>query len=190
MMNPSGLTVTAPTDREIVMTRVFSAPRKLVFDAWTKPELVKRWLLGPPGWTMPVCEIDLRVGGKYRFEWRGQDGTVMGMGGVYREIVIPERIINTQLFDEDWTGGETLARSFLSSAMAKPRSRTKFSIPRAKLATARSKPTWRRASKPDTPGSTKFSGRWTDARSGVLVAQASACVVLRSSSFQFKITQA
>jgi uncharacterized protein YndB with AHSA1/START domain len=108
MMNPVGLTVTTPTDREIVMTRVFSAPRKLVFDAWTKPELVKRWLLGPPGWTMPVCEIDLRVGGKYRFEWRGQDGTVMGMGGVYREIVIPERIVSTQLFDEDWTGGETL----------------------------------------------------------------------------------
>jgi uncharacterized protein YndB with AHSA1/START domain len=108
MMNPAGLIVTTPTDREIVMTRVFNAPRKLVFDAWTKPELVKRWLLGPPGWTMPICEIDLRVGGKYRFEWRGQDGTVMGMGGVYREIVIPERIVNTQLFDEDWTGGETL----------------------------------------------------------------------------------
>src|SRR5260370_28813588 len=108
MTNPLGLTVTTPTDREIVMTRVFNAPRKLVFDAWTKPELVKRWLLGPPGWTMPVCEIDLCVGGKYRFEWRGQDGTVMGMGGVYREIVIPERIVNTQLFDEDWTGGETL----------------------------------------------------------------------------------
>jgi len=108
MMNAAGLIVTTPTDREIVMTRVFNAPRKLVFDAWTKPELVKRWLLGPPGWTMPVCEIDLRVGGKYRFEWLGQDGTVMGMGGVYREIVIPERIVNTQLFDQDWTGGETL----------------------------------------------------------------------------------
>jgi len=95
-------------EREIVMTRIFNATCDLVFDALTKPELVKRWLLGPPGWTMPVCEIDLCVGGKYRFEWRGQDGTVMGMGGVYREIVIPERIINTQLFDEDWTGGETL----------------------------------------------------------------------------------
>jgi uncharacterized protein YndB with AHSA1/START domain len=108
MMNSAGLTVTTPTDCEIVMTRIFNAPRKLVFDAWTKPELVKRWLLGPPGWTMPVCEIDLRVGGAYRFEWLGQDGTVMGMGGIYREIVIPERIVNTQLFDADWTGGETL----------------------------------------------------------------------------------
>jgi uncharacterized protein YndB with AHSA1/START domain len=112
-MNTGGLIVTTPTDREIVMTRVFNAPRRLVFDAWTKPELVKRWLLGPPGWTMPVCEIDLRVGGAYRFEWLSQDGTVMGMGGVYREIVIPERIVNTQLFDQDWTGGETLGTLLL-----------------------------------------------------------------------------
>ena len=55
-----------PSDREIMMTRVFDAPRELVFDALTKPELVKRWLLGPDGWSMPVCEIDLRVGGAYR----------------------------------------------------------------------------------------------------------------------------
>jgi uncharacterized protein YndB with AHSA1/START domain len=108
MMNTGALKVTTPTDREIVMTRVFDAPRELIFDAWTKPELVKRWLLGPPGWTMPVCEIDLRVGGAYRFEWLGQDGTVMGMSGVYREIMFPERIVSTQLFDQDWTGGETL----------------------------------------------------------------------------------
>jgi uncharacterized protein YndB with AHSA1/START domain len=107
-MDTGKLIVTMPSDLGITMTRVFDAPRKLVFDAWTKPELVRRWLLGPPGWTMPVCEIDLRVGGAYRFEWLGQDGTRMGMGGVYREIVIPERIVNTQLFDVDWTGGETL----------------------------------------------------------------------------------
>jgi uncharacterized protein YndB with AHSA1/START domain len=113
MINPGGLIVTTPTDREIVMTRIFNAPRKLVFDAWTKPELIKRWLLEPPGWTMPVCEIDLRVGGAYRFEWLGEDGTVMGMGGVYREIVFPERIVNTQLFDQDWTGGETLGTLLL-----------------------------------------------------------------------------
>ena len=112
-MNTGGLIVTTPTDHEIVMTRVFNAPRKLIFDAWTKPELVKRWLLGPPGWTMPVCEIDLRVGGAYRFEWLSQDGTTMGMGGVYREIVFPERIVSTQLFDQDWTGGETLGTLLL-----------------------------------------------------------------------------
>ncbi len=114
MKDTGKLIVTTPTDREIVMTRVFAAPRNLVFDAWTNPELVRRWLLGPPGWTMPVCEIDLRVGGAYRFEWLGQDGTVMGMGGVYREIVIPERIVNTQLFDRDWTGGEALGTLLLT----------------------------------------------------------------------------
>jgi uncharacterized protein YndB with AHSA1/START domain len=100
--------VTAPSAREIVMTRVFGAPRHLVFDAWTNPELLKQWLLGPPGWTMPVCEIDLRVGGRYRYVWRGPDGTEMGMGGVHREVVVPERIVNTQLFDQDWTGGKTV----------------------------------------------------------------------------------
>jgi uncharacterized protein YndB with AHSA1/START domain len=113
-MDTGKLIVTTPSDREITMTRVFDAPRNLVFDAWTKPELVRRWLLGPPGWTMPVCEIDLKVGGAYRFEWLGQDGTRMGMGGVYREIVIPERIVNTQLFDVDWTGGETLGTLLLT----------------------------------------------------------------------------
>src|SRR5712692_1806560 len=65
------LKVTTPSDREIAMTRVFDAPRRLVFDACTKPELVKRWLLGPPGWSMPVCEVDLQVGGAYRYVWRG-----------------------------------------------------------------------------------------------------------------------
>ena len=70
MKNTGTMKVTTPTDREIVMTRVFDAPRGLVFDALTKPELVKRWLLGPPGWAMPVCEIDLKVGGAFRYVWR------------------------------------------------------------------------------------------------------------------------
>jgi uncharacterized protein YndB with AHSA1/START domain len=118
-MDTGKLIVTTPSDREIAMTRVFAAPRNLVFDAWTKPDLVRRWLLGPPGWTMPVCEIDLRIGGAYRFEWLGQDGTRMGMGGVYREIVIPERIVNTQLFDVDWTGGETLGTLLLTEHAGK-----------------------------------------------------------------------
>ena len=95
-------------DREIVMTRIFNAPRDLVFDALTKPELVKRWLLGPPGWSMPVCEIDLKVGGKYRYVWRNEDGREMGMGGTYKEIARPERIVNTELFDEAWYEGESL----------------------------------------------------------------------------------
>ena len=103
------LTITTPGDREIVITRAFDAPRRLVFDAYTKPDLVRRWLLGPSGWTMPVCEIDLRVGGKFRYLWRKDSGTEMGMGGIYREIVAPERLVCTELFDDDWTGGETLS---------------------------------------------------------------------------------
>src|SRR5262245_50355370 len=95
-------------EREVVITRTFDALRSLVWDAHTKPELLKRWLTGPPGWTFAVCEMELRVGGKYRWVWRGPDGTEMGMGGVHREIVPLERIVNTQLFDQDWTGGEAI----------------------------------------------------------------------------------
>lgn len=105
---PGKLNVTTPSDREICLVREFAAPRLLVWDCHTKPELVRKWLLGPPGWTMPVCEIDLRVGGKYRYEW-AKDGATMGMGGVFREVVAPERLASSELFDQDWTGGETLA---------------------------------------------------------------------------------
>jgi uncharacterized protein YndB with AHSA1/START domain len=102
------LTLTTPSDREVTVTRVFHAPRALLWRTHTEPELVKKWLAGPPGWTMEVCEIDLRVGGRYRYAWRKDDGTTMGMGGVCVEIVAPERIVNTQLFDQDWTGGEAV----------------------------------------------------------------------------------
>jgi uncharacterized protein YndB with AHSA1/START domain len=102
------LTVTAPTDREIVMTRAFDAPRNLVFDAWTKPELLKQWLGVRGGWTFPVCEIDLKVGGRYRFVWRKPGQPDMGMGGVYREIEAPERLVSTEVFDQAWYPGEAL----------------------------------------------------------------------------------
>ena len=113
MKNAGTLKLTTPTDREISMTRIFDAPRRMVFDAFTKPELVKRWLLGPPGWTMPVCEIDLRVGGAYRYVWRHADGKEMGMGGIYREIVPQERLVCTELFDEAWYPGEALVTTIL-----------------------------------------------------------------------------
>ena len=101
------LKIVAQGEREIVMTRAFEAPRQLVFDAHTKPELIKRWLLGPPGWSMPVCDVDLRVGGKYRYVWRRDaDGTDMGMGGVFHEIVAPERLVATEKFDQSWYPGE------------------------------------------------------------------------------------
>ena len=108
MMYPGNLQVAVNGDREIVVSRNFDAPRHLVFDAFSKPELVKRWLTGPPGWTIPVCEIDFRMGGVYRYVWRGPDGREMGMGGLYREILRPERIVATELFDQDWTGGEAI----------------------------------------------------------------------------------
>ena len=101
------LEITTPSDREIAMTRVFNAPARLVFDAWTKPELIKRWLGVRAGWTMEVCEVDLKVGGKYRFVWRGPDMT-MGMGGAYREVVPPVRLVSTEKFDEAWYEGEAL----------------------------------------------------------------------------------
>jgi uncharacterized protein YndB with AHSA1/START domain len=108
------LQITTPSAREIAMTRVFNAPRHMVFDALTKPELVKKWLLGPPGWTMPVCEIDLRVGGHYRYVWRRESsGKEMGMGGVYREIVPQERLVCTELFDEAWYAGESVITTTL-----------------------------------------------------------------------------
>jgi uncharacterized protein YndB with AHSA1/START domain/effector-binding domain-containing protein len=106
---PESFKVSTPTDREIQVERDFDAPRQLVFDAFTKPELVKRWLLGPDGWTMPVCEIDLRVSGKYRYVWRKEStGTEMGMGGVFREIVRPHRLVATERFDDSWYPGEAL----------------------------------------------------------------------------------
>jgi uncharacterized protein YndB with AHSA1/START domain len=114
MTNSGTLKLTTPTAREITMTRVFDAPRRLVFDAFTKPELVRQWLLGPPGWTMPVCEIDLRVGGAYRYVWRNAKGKEMGMGGIYREVVPQERLVCTELFDEAWYPGESLVTTILT----------------------------------------------------------------------------
>jgi len=114
MTDAGALKVVARGDREIVMTRAFDAPRSLVFDAWTKPDLLKRWLLGPPGWVMVVCEVDLRVSGAYRFVWRrDRDGHEMGMGGIYREVVRPERLVATEKFDEAWYPGEAVVSTVL-----------------------------------------------------------------------------
>lgn len=109
MIYPESFKLTTPSDREIQVTRDFGAPRRLVFDAFTKPELVRRWLLGPPGWTMPLCEIDLKVNGAYRYRWRHEaDGREMGMGGRFLEVVMGERLVATEKFDESWYPGEAL----------------------------------------------------------------------------------
>src|SRR5262249_14928574 len=92
----------------------FNAPRRLVFQALTKPQFVRRWLGVFGGWTFPVCEIDFRVGGTYRYVWRGPDGAEMGMRGVYTEIVENEKIISTEKFDESWYEGEASGRVELS----------------------------------------------------------------------------
>ena len=102
------LKVTTPSDREIAMARTFNAPRELVFKAWTTPDLLKRWLYGPEDWRLMDCEIDLKVGGAIRWVWRHQDGESMGLRGVYREIIPPDKLVFTEIFDDNWTGGETL----------------------------------------------------------------------------------
>jgi uncharacterized protein YndB with AHSA1/START domain len=112
------LTLATRGDTEIVIQRSFAAPRQLVFDCHSRPELVRRWLLGPPGWTMRVCEIDFRIGGRYRYLWRGPDGAEMGMGGEFRDIVAPERIVTRERFDQDWTGGDTEGTLLLAEAGA------------------------------------------------------------------------
>ena len=110
------LKVTTPGDREIVLSRVFDASRRLVFDTMSKPDLLQRWLTGPPGWKMTVCENDLRVGGTFRHVWRGEDGSEMAMTGVYREVVPPERIVRTETFTFgcDSQMGEQLAKLVLT----------------------------------------------------------------------------
>ena len=108
MHYPNSFQVTTPCDLEIAIARDFHAPRQLVFDAFTQPELVRRWLLGPEGWTMPVCEIDLRVGGTYRYVWHKEGVKDMGMGGVFREIVAPARLVATEKFDDAWYPGGAL----------------------------------------------------------------------------------
>jgi uncharacterized protein YndB with AHSA1/START domain len=83
-----------PTERELVITRDFDAPRELVWKAWTEPEHFKSWM-GPKGFTTPVCKIDLRVGGEYLYSMRSPEGQDFWSKGVFREIVPPERLVMT-----------------------------------------------------------------------------------------------
>jgi uncharacterized protein YndB with AHSA1/START domain len=119
MGNANKLGVTQPNDREVHVSRVFNAPPAVVFDAFTKPQLVKRWMLGPPGWTMPVCEMDLRVGGKFTWRWRGEDGKEFGFSGEFKEVVRPSRIVHTENFDPGDVGG-TMGGEALVTSEFKP----------------------------------------------------------------------
>jgi uncharacterized protein YndB with AHSA1/START domain len=99
----TGITTYAtPSDREVVITRVVSAPRRVVFEAFTNPRHVPNWLIGPDGWTMPVCEIDLRPGGTWRYVYRKNDGSEMPMQGSYREVAPPERLVSTESWGPEW----------------------------------------------------------------------------------------
>jgi uncharacterized protein YndB with AHSA1/START domain len=102
MAAESSLTVTMPSEREVTIARVFDVPRALVWKAYTSPEHLPHWMLGPPGWTMPVCEMDLRPGGKWRWAWRHDNGQEMEMRGVYIEVVPPERVMSTESWGGDW----------------------------------------------------------------------------------------
>jgi uncharacterized protein YndB with AHSA1/START domain len=99
--------VTLPSDREVRVTRSFRAPRALVYRAYTEPQLVRRWLLGPPGWSMPVCEMDVRVGGSYQWRWRNdQNGREFGFTGTFRDVQPRARIVHTQAYDPGTIGDD------------------------------------------------------------------------------------
>lgn len=117
MNNTETLQLTTPTDREVVMTRVFDAPRALVFDAFTKPDLLKRWMEAP-GRTMEVCDLDLKVGGAFRFVWRGPGKKDVGMYGEYREVAPPDRLVRTEAW-EDWDAGVSLVTTVLTEQSGK-----------------------------------------------------------------------
>jgi uncharacterized protein YndB with AHSA1/START domain len=98
--------VTLPSEREVKVVRSFRAPRALVYRAYTEPELARRWMLGPPGWSMPVCEMDVRVGGRYRWRWRNdQDGSEFGFAGTFREVQPSTRLVHTEAYDPGTVGG-------------------------------------------------------------------------------------
>jgi uncharacterized protein YndB with AHSA1/START domain len=110
------LVITAPGDRDLAMTRVFEAPRRLVWRALTEPALVKRWLGVQGGWTLDVCEIQPKPGTPYRYVWKHESGRLMGMGGTVREAVAPERLVVTENFDEPWYPGEAVVTTILVEA--------------------------------------------------------------------------
>jgi uncharacterized protein YndB with AHSA1/START domain len=105
---------TTPTDREVVITRVVDARRELVWKAWTTPEHIRQWMMGREGWTMPVCEMDLRPGGKWRYVWRMPNGADMTLSGTVREVAPPERLVTTERWGPEWP--ETINTMILTEA--------------------------------------------------------------------------
>lgn len=103
---PKPIEVTLPSDREVRVVRSFNASRQLVWDAHTKPALIQKWMLGPPGWSMPVCEMDVREGGKYRWRWRSdEDGKEFGFFGEFKQVNSPAKLVHAEYYDPGDVGG-------------------------------------------------------------------------------------
>ena len=113
----STLTVRTPSETEVEVRRSFASPLAPVWRALTEPSLVQRWLLGPPGWSMPVCESDFRVGGHYEYGWRSDaDGEEFGFVGEFREIEHHARIVHTEGLREGSPGAEAAGESLITIA--------------------------------------------------------------------------
>lgn len=103
---PKPAEVSLPSDTEVRVVRTFNAPRDLVYKAYTTPALVQKWLLGPPGWSMPVCEMDVRVGGAYRWRWKNEaDGAEFGFYGTFTEVDAPAKVAHEEFYDPGDVGG-------------------------------------------------------------------------------------
>jgi uncharacterized protein YndB with AHSA1/START domain len=114
-------TVTTPSDREIRLTRLFDAPRRLVFEAMNTPEHITEWWgrIGD-GYSVPICEVDLRPGGQWRFVSRTPKGKLVAFRGVYREIAPPERVVYTEIFEE-YPDTESIVTALLTEENGKTR---------------------------------------------------------------------
>jgi uncharacterized protein YndB with AHSA1/START domain len=98
--------VVLPNDREVKVTRSFKAPRALVYRAYTEPDLLKQWMTGYPGWSLSVCEMDVRPGGRYQWRWKSDDGASgFGFHGTFREVEPASRLVHTEAYDPGTVGG-------------------------------------------------------------------------------------
>ncbi len=120
------LTVTTPSDRELLVTRTFDAPRALVWEAMTTPDLLQRWVTGPPGWVMTTCEDDQRAGGSFRWAWSGPAGEQMVMSGEYREVAAPERCVRTERFEI--VGGPPMGEQLATLVLTEQGGKTTLTI--------------------------------------------------------------
>lgn len=114
MTAADAVVVTTPTDREVVLTRTFNAPRQHVFDAFTQPAMLRQWLGVYGGSTLEVCDMELRVGGTYRWVWRLPDGHTMGMRGEVLDLAMGHRLALSEEFDDPWYPGHATSSIVLT----------------------------------------------------------------------------